>query len=173
MNIIPGFYKGISEFEMQDELEIILRGLKFYEGESWCKKRINHFVLREHRIPEIGRISDFIIYVTDRKIINIECKLTNYGEVFEQAKDHLLWADYSYVSLPSDSYIPNYMMHKFIKYGIGYIMYHTDINRFYEVINSSHNKAKNKELREKVLISIKRKVGELRARESQQAKIDL
>lgn len=112
-------------------------------------------VYREVKIPHIGRISDIIIYITDRKIVNIECKLSDYGGVISQAIDHLRWADYSYVCFFADTYLPAYEIDRLLTNGIGLLLWNKNI--FVEVIQSGFNKSKDKVLRSKVLDILKKK----------------
>lgn len=147
MNILPVRDPGISELDMQESLVNRLRDKCWKTSDPyWMQKNIDHHVLQEIRIPNIGRISDIIVYVTPRKIINIECKLKDYGCVFEQAKDHLLWADYSYICFHADTNLPVYVIQQMIDNGIGLIFWRE--NEFpVEVLQASWNKGKDKHLR--------------------------
>ena len=161
MNILPfGVSSEYSELEMQNSLEIELTKKCFSSEYSSIKP----IIIREHRIMEIGRISDLIVYVTDKKIFNIECKLNNYIEVFEQAKDHLKWADYSYICLPCSAYVPNYNLHKLIKHGIGLIYWFPESSLFSEVVQASYNKYKDKKLRKKIMPGIKSKLSKINSK---------
>jgi len=107
-------------------------------------------IFREFRIPEIGRISDHVIYFSDKKIINIECKLADIEGVIHQATDHLRWADYSMVCIPLDNlYIPIKYIKMIIDRGIGLIYYKQDFGLF-QFINPKHNKNIDKDLRVKI-----------------------
>ena len=110
------------------------------------------------RIPEIKRISDLIIYCSDRRIINIEFKLQDYKCVMRQATDHLKWADYSLICIPFDCYkfLPKTYMDKLRKKGIGLLL--GTQHSFIELIRPKHNSYKNgkkKHIRESVLNKIK------------------
>ncbi len=119
-------------------------------------------VYREVNISSIGRISDVIIYITDRKIVNIECKLADYGTVISQARDHLKWADYSYVCLFADTYLPAYEIDRMITNGIGLLLWRPD--NFIEVIQSGYNKAKDKSIRDNVIKILKKRDAEVTGR---------
>ena len=89
MNLLrsPSLRKD-SEFDMQEAVaavlskqDFIIKAHKDYWLETWGKAK----VYREVRIPNIGRISDVIVHVNDRKIFNIECKLTDVSGVIKQA----------------------------------------------------------------------------------------
>lgn len=106
----------------------------------------NVLCVREFRVPECGRISDIALIHNPRRIINVECKLTNIGEVVHQAKDHLKWADYSLVCLPDETYIPNYHKTIMVKEGIGLLIYKKP-DVLIEAIYPAYNRKKDKELR--------------------------
>lgn len=153
MNILPiisGQNENISEYEMQDKLIDLLHKKEFNARFE------NHYIgekakiYKEIRIPNIGRISDIILHITDRVIINIECKLSDYTTVLEQAKDHLYWADYSYICLYHSAFIPNYVFHKIIMHGIG-LIYWFGNDRFAEVLPAYKNRKYNKEIRSAIL----------------------
>ena len=110
-------------------------------------------VYREIGIRKIGRVSDIIVEITPRKIVNIECKMFDYTCVIEQAFDHLLWADYSYICMHERSMIPNYIIKDMIGKGLGLMLW-SKRKGLIDVIGASHNTFKNghkkKPLRESV-----------------------
>ena len=112
-------------------------------------------IYREVSISRIGRISDIIIYITNKKIINIECKMEGYEMVIMQAIDHLKWADYSYVCLFADTYLPAYAIDKMVANGIGLLLWKPEI--FVEVIQSGYNKNKEKTIHDSVVKLLKKK----------------
>ena len=98
-------------------------------------------IYREVHIPNFYRVSDIVIKISLQRIINIECKLTDHTSVFNQAKDHLMWADYSYICLHADALIPNYFISKIIKYGIGLLLWEPEF--LIEPVMAYHNTYKN------------------------------
>ena len=98
------------------------------------------------RVPEIGRVSDLIIKC-GKRLINVEFKLTDWACVLQQAKDHLKWADYSYVCLPSNqmTHFPQSFCLQLIENGIGLII--GDNNTFTEVFRAKHNTYKSKKIK--------------------------
>ena len=68
-----------SEYKMQDDVEIWVKEKRFFKTSTTYPYRsdVEVKILREFRIPEVGRISDHIVYFSDRKIVNIECKLAD------------------------------------------------------------------------------------------------
>ena len=144
-----------TEYEMQDDLELHLRQINFYRHNNTYpyKHKLNVEFYREITIPTLGRRSDHIIYFSDRKLINIECKKEDYGGVICQAKDHLQWADYSLICMPM-IYIPNQYKLDMIKFGIGMILFMKNVG-IYQVINPRHNKDKDMVMRAAVLNKIK------------------
>ena len=108
------------------------------------------------RVPEIGRVSDLIVHCGDSRLINIEFKLTHYTHVLQQAKDHLKWADYSYICMPFAPFMPPYFFKDLIDSGIGFII--ADSSTFIQVFKARHNTYKNgkmKQFRTNVLDRIK------------------
>jgi len=154
MNILPVRHPAESEYDMQDDIAHTLSIRQWYNQSGY--EYHNGEVFREVKIPDIGRISDIIVFVTDRKIINVECKLLDYTTVLEQAKDHLKWCDYSYICLHADAYIPGYITYKILKAGIGLIAWRKG-EKPTEVIQAYWNKNKDKELRTQVLAILKKK----------------
>ena len=146
----PDYY---SEDEMQKDVEIYLKQKTFYKQIPRPPYRIEvkpRFI-REFRIPEVGRISDHIIYFSKRKIINIECKLDNYIEVIAQATDHLRWADYSMICLPLKwQYIPNKYISEIIDKGLGLMYYLKDVGIF-QFINPKRNRNKEDKIRKAIV----------------------
>lgn len=147
MNILPFLYSSQctddSESEMQKNIALIMSQQEFGD--------IDPKVYREVGIPEIDRISDIIVKINDRRIINIECKLTEHSSVLDQAKDHLKWADYSYICLHAFALTPNYFIQKIIDLGIGLLLWVPQLT--VEVLPAYHNtikKGKNIELHKKV-----------------------
>lgn len=143
-----------TEDEMQKEVDLYLKEIKFYRqgirSHRWYREELHPHFFREVRVPEVGRISDHIIFFSKRKIVNVECKKENYIEVVQQAKDHLRWADYSMVCLPVGLYMPNYIKNDMITAGIGLLHYfpHQGI---YQTINPKHNRNKEETLREPIV----------------------
>ena len=116
--------------------------------------RIKGEYYEQIRVPEIGRVSDLIIKCGDRRLINIEFKLSDHNYVLKQAKDHLYWADYSYICMPIDhlAYLPQGYFLELIKKGIGFIAGNDDT--FIQVLRARHNtykKGKDKQFRLNVL----------------------
>jgi len=147
MNLLPFLYSpqatDDSESDMQRSIALIMEQCEF--------GGINPSVYREVGIPKINRISDVIVKVTGRQIVNIECKLTDHSSVLAQAKDHLKWADYSYICLHAFAPTPNYFIQKIIDLGIGLLLWAPQLT--IEVIPAYHNtikKGKDMKLHDRV-----------------------
>ena len=166
MNLLrtPSLKKD-SEYDMQEAVvarlskqSFVIKANKNYWEEVWGKAK----VYREVRIPNIGRVSDVIVHVNDRKIFNIECKLTDVPGVIKQAKDHLLWADYSVICLHVGAWVAADTMRSLMDHGIG-LMYWSSENGLIEVLEARHNTYKHgrkqKRFREPVLKKLKQKKG--------------
>lgn len=141
-----------SEYQMQEDVEKWIKEKRFFRTSSSYPYRseVEIKVFREFRIPEIGRISDHIVYFSNRKIINIECKLVDMDGVIKQAVDHLRWADYSIICFPLDNlYVPQKYIKTILDKGLGLIYYKQDFGLF-QFINPKHNKNVDKELRLKI-----------------------
>ena len=136
MRVCPISGAGIcTEAQMQAELALFLSMRPHYQNKWPYEFKVN--IYTEVGIPEIGRISDIIVRVSEKKIINIECKLENYTIVIQQAQDHLKWADYSYICFFADAYFPARDIAKLVKLGIGLIFWRPGI--FVEAVHSYYN----------------------------------
>ena len=145
MNILPfSRINDACELDMQNEVESILRDREFRKDWDTYK----HSIYREFHVSEIGRISDIVVYLYEKKIINIECKLENYTEVLKQANDHLLWADYSCICLHASAYLPNYIIQEMINNGIGLLLWKPGI--LFEILLSYKSKKIDKNYRESI-----------------------
>jgi|WetSurSiteA1Bulk_404760.scaffolds.fasta_scaffold28795_3 hypothetical protein len=158
MRLMPNRSAPCLELEMQEQVANHFSERKFQLSPGKTErygKWIYPRVYREISIPHIGRVSDIVIYITDNKIINIECKMTNYDEVINQAISHLSWADYSYVCFYADTYLPSREIKRCLDRGIGLLLWKPEI--FVEVIQSTWNKKADKEIRKYVLEILKKK----------------
>lgn len=136
----------ISKYKNRD----ISFGDKFIRGEYF----------EQIRIPEVRRVSDLVVKCEKSRLINIEFKLSDYACVMRQAKDHLRWADYSYICAPINSLeiFPQSFVLELIERGIGLIV--GNEKTFVEVFRAKHNtykKGKVKEFRLNVLNRINKK----------------
>ena len=151
-------YHKISEDQMQSELAQLMADKEFRPSSPYDWNWITPKVYREVSIPNIGRRSDLIVHITDRKIINIECKLEDYGEVIYQAKNHAYWANYSYICFWADTYLPNDIIRKCLDLGLGLIIWRP--GHFIEVLQAKHQKGKDtgaKAIRKEILKTLKKK----------------
>ena len=137
-----------SEWEMQEYVIKFLNKYQF-EGEHLDEPR-QKVIFDEITIPNIGRRSDIIIWITKRILVNIECKLSDYAGVLNQAQDHLRWADYSYICMPAETYIPPYRIGEMIKHGIGLLRYDNKTKTVQEPVFAVFNRKKDKIIRELV-----------------------
>lgn len=150
---------GYGEDRMQEKIKDWLLDYKFIGSvdENYHRHYTTPKVYREVHVPEIGRRSDLIVYFSNRKVFNIECKLFDANEVIKQAKDHLFWADYSYVCFPHDVYIPNYRRKQMLDAGIGLLFWAPNLGLI-EGIMAEHNTGgvKDKIIRQNVLKTLKK-----------------
>jgi len=167
---MPNTNSSFLEGEMQEKVAAYFANQTFIPSDLYLP-RIVPKVYREVRIPQINRISDVVIYITDRKIVNIECKLSDYNSVFKQAKDHLQWADYSYMCLPPDNYLPAYILDKMITHGIGLLFWTPDF--FVEVLQSGHNKNKDKALRKLVIDRLKKRQQIITGKKEEESQLEI
>jgi hypothetical protein len=167
MNLIWKYNVGASEYDMQKAVSEYFRINKYTQQSGYFVEEINPLIYREVGIPTLGRISDIIVKVTDRKVFNIECKINDTVGVIEQAIDHLSWANYSYICIHSMTYIPTRDIQRMIDNGIGLLMYqnahqHWDDktrNRpeaLMDVIGASPSKQIDKTIREAVFAKLKK-----------------
>jgi len=85
------------------------------------KENIKH-VLTE--VPYMSRCIDMIIVDKNDKVVSIEFKLKNWRKAIEQARDHSLGADISYICLPKPKKsISETMIEELKENGIGLYLY--------------------------------------------------
>lgn len=144
--------KHASEDDMQMQVDAFLKQYPFYYfDEFFYKKEREKIVLREFQIREIGRISDHVLLLDKRRVINIECKLYNISEVIVQAESHLEWCDYSIICLPPDTkYVANKYKEEILKKGLGLFYWFKDLGIF-EFILPRFNRNKNNDLRRRII----------------------
>lgn len=152
MNLIEKFNISALEDDMQQYVaEYFINHTFDREYDHWRGRKAK--VYREVTIPGIGRRSDVIVRLTDRKIFNIECKINDIGGVMAQAIDHLKWADYSYICVHARTYIPTYEIREMLTHGIGLMLWDKDI--LIDVFGASPNTIKKgikrPELRKKMI----------------------
>jgi hypothetical protein len=127
---------SIHEFDMETEI------IEFLENQEYLHtngKPINIKVYRQIHDLRISRISD-IVMIKGAQLINIECKLNDVGGVIKQAKDHLAYANYSYIAMPTKSYIAPYHQAEMIKLGIGLLLWDLKNKILVEVIYAKYNR---------------------------------
>ncbi|WP_372776493.1 hypothetical protein [Mangrovibacterium sp.] len=144
---------------MQADVDRWLHNYSFWKSTEggYSREKVAVKTYREVHIPEIGRRSDLIVYFSKRKIFNIELKLFNSGEVVRHATDHQSWANYSYVCMPHNVFIPETDKNLMIKRGIGLLLWVPEIG-LVEAIYGRHKSIGqlNKQIRENVLKSLRR-----------------
>jgi len=137
-----------SEKFMQESVADLLTKSQLFHTSNKSPK-----IYREVRIKQIHRISDVIVYFSDYRIFNVECKLNNIQECIKQAVDHAKWADYSYVCMPANAYLANEHRGTLIRKKIGLLLW-TE-NNLTEAIYAGHNSAKDYAIRKVVIESLK------------------
>jgi len=161
MRILANKSAPCHESKMQNELVNLLSDRYYAPPETSIQWQWeNPKVYTEIHIPQIGRRSDIIMLINGTKSINIECKMKDYGVVFQQAIDHLKWCDYSYICLMAETNLPSYMLKKILDTPIGLILWKPGM--FTEVIQSSYNAyngihGKDKKIKTMVLETLKKR----------------
>ncbi len=92
-------------------------------------------------VPFMSRCIDMVIVDKDNHILSIEFKLKNIKHALQQARDHKMGADKSYVCIPKRTKgISKYLAEEFDNYGVGLFMYDPENdNPFEEVISPKFN----------------------------------
>ena len=146
MNLLPKTNSGTadSEYDMQDAVAQRMLAIQFLShtptgGDLWYPA---DNVYREVGIRKIGRISDIIVEITPKKIVNIECKMFDHTGVIKQALDHKEWADYSYICMHSQAYIPPYAIDNMIQNELGLMVWSSE-GGLVDIIGAGHNTYKN------------------------------
>lgn len=133
-----------TEWQMQEKVVRFLQNQKYYNS---YLEEITPTIFTEVHIPEVHRRSDIVVYLSPKRIYNIELKLNDIKGVVKQAIDHLKWADYSYVCLPHNAWISHPEFKTMLDNNIGLITY---LNPFemVEVMFARHNTYKGGKDRE-------------------------
>jgi hypothetical protein len=74
-------------------------------------------------IPFLSRCIDMVLITPNEKLITIEFKISDINHAIEQARDHRLGADYSFICIPKRKNIENQL---FKKEKIGLLYYNKD-----------------------------------------------
>lgn len=131
---MPFFRKydvSYSEREMQINVVESIRGMDH---------PFKPHIIEEFHISAIGRRSDIIVKIGFSHI-NIECKLTDIAKVIQQAIDHARWAKYSYICIPSTTYVAHNDYIKIVEKRLGLLMYHHETKNVIEAIPAMMNKS--------------------------------
>lgn len=148
MNILRkvNIHDGI-ESEMQDDVARLILEDKLWDGEKTRK------LYMEVPVPQVGRRSDIVLSAEKRtKYYNIECKIVDVKKVIEQAKDHLRWANYSYICLKENTYIPQYRIQELLEFNIGLLLWEPGV--IMECVPSGESKYIDMNLRRGVIETI-------------------
>jgi hypothetical protein len=77
-------------------------------------------------VPYMSRCIDMIIVDNDYKLVSVEFKIKNWRKALEQARDHMLGADKSYVCIPKPpKEVSPSLISELEKHGIGLFLYDT------------------------------------------------
>lgn len=88
-------------------------------------------------VPYMSRCIDMILVENDYKIVSIEFKIKNWRKALEQAKDHNLGADKSYVCIPkTQKEVSQKLTKELKKHGIGLFLYNCSKDYPFEEIVS-------------------------------------
>jgi hypothetical protein len=82
-------------------------------------KKFNKIALE---VPYMTRCIDMVLVDKQNQLISIEFKINNWRKALEQARDHSLGADWSYICLPKRKITDN-MLSEFENLGIGLFFY--------------------------------------------------
>jgi len=166
MNLIEKYNLSTSEDQMQKAVADFFADYEYDRLTGYEWQNIKGTVYREVTIPNIGRRSDIIVKINDRKIFNIECKTNDITGVIQQAINHLYWADYSYICVHAKTYIAPYHVANMIKHGLGLMLWQNEnqgdkrpealVDVFGAELNTYKAGKKQKPLREMVLKRLKK-----------------
>jgi hypothetical protein len=148
MNILRkvNLHDGI-ESEMQEDVARLILEDRLWDGENTRK------LYMEVPCPQVGRRSDIVLSAGKRtKYYNVECKIVDVKKVIEQAKDHLRWADYSYICLKANTYIPQYRIKDMLEFNIGLLLWNPGV--IMECVPSGKSEYINTELRKGIIETI-------------------
>ena len=101
------------------ESDMVLDCYSKIKNSSICKE----IVLE---VPYMSRCIDMIIVDNDYKLVSVEFKIKNWRKALEQAKDHMLGADKSYVCIPKPpKEVSPILIAELEKCGVGLLLYDT------------------------------------------------
>lgn len=151
LNVNTRITKAATEYEMQEQVDLFLKSHKFNKFDGYRYTELPKIVLREFRVPEVGRISDHVLLLDNKRVINVECKKEAIDCVIHQAVDHLRWCDYSIIVVPPDlPYITKQHLKKIMDNGIGLFYWFNGIGLF-EFILPDYNRKSDKVLRKLII----------------------
>lgn len=92
-----------------------------------------------HEVPLLGRFVD-LVYIRGNHVVTVEFKLHDWRKGIEQARDHLLGADYAYICMPRKQ-ISDTLKRELKDAGIGLVFYKEDTPwPFEKVIGASRSR---------------------------------
>ncbi len=89
-----------------------------------------------HEVPILGRSVD-LAYLHGGDVVTVEFKLNDWRRAVNQARDHLLGADYSYVCMP-ERRLSTVFIDALKREGIGLLFYRSDGAWPFEAIIDAH-----------------------------------
>lgn len=146
------FFRG-SEADMEKNVVMLLKAMKYRNLDF---EQIEHQVVTQVKIRSLRVIPDIII-VHEKKLIAVECKLTQWDSVINQAIVHKSWADYSYVCMPHGSYMPISSAKHMTDNGIGFIRWVHEWG-LVEGIPAAYNPGRKKSLRDEARQAVMDKI---------------
>lgn len=99
-------------------------------------KKSNEIITIVLEVPYMSRCIDMVLVDKDYNLITIEFKLKNWKKAIEQAKDHRLGADKSYICLPKSKNISQKLLAESNKSGVGILMWEENNKNAFEEISS-------------------------------------
>ena len=93
-----------------------------------------------------------LVYLVNNKYYAIEFKLNNWKKAIEQAKNHMIGADYIYICLPSNKkYNENELENELKKNNCGLLLFDVKERKVYSKIKPKRNKSVIKRGKERLI----------------------
>lgn len=125
------------------------------DGVSYLYK-LNQYKKIKQEVPFLSRCIDVILINDMDEIISIEFKISKWRHAIEQAKNHKLGADKSYICLPERKKT-DVLLQAVKEAGLGLLFFNPEKDeRIYEVVEAPNNHTNPTVFRQMLLMNLQR-----------------
>lgn len=108
------------------EHEMVVNSVNYLISNNYCTNI-------KYEVPFLSRCIDVVYIDKNDQIVSIEFKVKNWHHAIEQAKNHKLGADKSYICIPKRT-VSDKMLNELEKANLGLYMYDSESNNVIEEI---------------------------------------